>query len=337
MLSGSAEAASPRLGWTHRLLVLLAGALAVFAIAGLAWRLPGSNAARVASAYGVDPVQERPLSLADSQVRALFVPDTRRPGGSAIPTPPTPAPALRSGAAARPAPDPVTTAAGPRIAIVLTEVGEDARVSPARLARLPAAIGIAVTPNANHSATYAAAALAAGHEVWAGIPMQPVRYPSISPGPRAVLLTASARDNQETIIWALGRVPGAVGAYNIMGSAITADVTTMGQVLAVLKERRLRFLDTRSTGATVSSRLGGKSGVPITLSDRFLDEDASPAAIDAALDALLQLARRQGQALGVMQADPATLSRLETWLPTLAKQNVTLVPTSGENTTLERD
>lgn len=328
-------AGSLRLAFAYRGLLVLAFSLVVLAAAGLIWRIPQSDATPRASSYGVTPAEERPLALADSQVRALF-----RPAGPRADKAASPATAVQTatpplGAVAPSASGSADARAGPGVAIVLTEVGEDERVTPAMLSRLPPAIGIAVTPNARHSAAYAAAALAAGHQLWAGIPMQPTRYPAVTPGPRLLLLTASAEENRATVLWALDRVPGAIGAYNIMGSAITADPETLGQVIDILKERRLLFLDTRSTGATVSARLGAAAGLNVTLSDRFLDETPAPAAIDSALDDLAALARRRGRALGVMHADPASLARLEKWLPTLETHHVSLVQASVKITTLK--
>jgi len=101
---------------------------------------------------------------------------------------------------------------------------------------------------------------------------------------------------------ALARVPAASGVNNHMGSALTRDPAAMAEVMAVLRQRPLYFLDSRTIGDTRAEAAARAAGVPTRPRDVFLDHDPSPAAIEAALD---QAARRSREQPVVAIAHPS--------------------------------
>lgn len=222
---------------------------------------------------------------------------------------------------------------GPLVAIVVTELGPNAGAAAAAIEKLPNAIDLAFSPYADASRTLSQRAAADGHAVWLSVPMQPKRYPRISPGEHTLLTASSAAENVERLDWALARVSKPVGITNMMGSAFTESEAAMGPLAQALKARGLAFVDARSSGRTVGADVVRRAGVAAAVNDRFLDEQATPAAIDANLAALEAIAKRQGSAVGFARALPVTIDRLAQWSAELEARGVKLVPVRMLSTT----
>ena len=253
--------------------------------------------------------------------------DDAPPTASAATMPPAaPASAAATAPAPAPSPAPVPLPEGPVVAIMLTELGPNTPAAETAIARLPAAISLAFSPYADSSRTLSVKARRDGHDVWVSVPMQPKSYPRLSPGAHTLLAGNSAANNLRHLDWALGRVEGEIGITNMMGSALTESQSAMAPVIGALKTRGLAYVDARSSGRSIATRLARQQGVASAMNDRFLDEDTAPAAIDANLKALEIMAKRQGRAIGYARALPVTIDRLSAWQETLAARGITLVP-----------
>jgi hypothetical protein len=159
--------------------------------------------------------------------------------------------------------------------------------------------------------------------------MEPRGFPSVRPGP-GVLLRAQSDEQIGRMLEAdLASVPGAVGVNNHMGSAATADPRVMRAVMRVLAQRRLFFVDSRTTDETVGEAEAHAAGVPAVSRRVFLDDVATSEAIERALGELVARGREEGSSLGIGHPHPATLAVLEKGLPRLEQEGVRLV-TAGE-------
>lgn len=236
-------------------------------------------------------------------------------------TGPIPADALPT---SEPAPY-ATSFKGPRIAIVLTEVGDHPAQARAAIDALPAAVGLAMTPYPDVRAL-GKAARADGHEVWVGLPMQPKSWPRVSPGKNTLLIGNAPEENLRRLDWALARVEGAVGVTGIMGSAFTESAPALRPVLGELAKRRLAYIDARASSRSVAVATSRETGTRAAANDRFLDESGNIAANLAALE---RQAKLQGHAIGYARPLPATVAALAAWAPTLEDKGVLLVPPSS--------
>ncbi len=228
------------------------------------------------------------------------------------------------------APPAVPTAAplpfdGPRVAIVLTGLGADAVQTRVAIQKLPPEIGLAFSPYPDGSRTLADAARAAGHEVWAGIPMQPKSWPRVSPGANTLVVSASPAENRQRLAWALERIGPVAGVTSIMGSAFMESADALDPVLADLKTRGVAFLDSRVSGKSVGLVRARATGVPAMLNDRFLDEGGSTARNLAELEAAAKL---NGSAVGFASPSPATVVAISAWAAKLDGKGLKLVPPS---------
>lgn len=242
--------------------------------------------------------------------------------------PPEPPPAP---AKAEPAPAPVVEPTpfrpdfkGPRVAVVLTEVGDNPTQARAAIEVLPPEIGLAFTPYPN-IVSLAATARTDGHEVWVGLPMQPKSWPRVSPGKNTLLVGAPPAENLRRLDWALARVGGAVGVTGIMGSAFTESAAAMRPLFVELKNRNLAYLDGRASGRSIGVPTAKAAGVRAAANDRFLDESGR---LTDNLAALERQAKLQGQAVGYARPLPATVAALKDWATTLEGKGILLVPPS---------
>ena len=69
--------------------------------------------------------------------------------------------------------------------------------------------------------------------------------------------------------------------------------------------------------------------MPSARADVVIDANSSPAAVDASLERLVELARERGAAIGVASASPAMVERLTRWAAALEAKGVALVPLSA--------
>ena len=218
-----------------------------------------------------------------------------------------------------------------RIAILIDDVGNDLAQG-RRVIRLSAPVALAILPHTAFGARLAREAHRQRKEILLHLPMQPLREED--PGPGRIDVGMPAREIALTLDYNLSTVPHAVGVNNHMGSRATRDEPTMRALLQALHSRgRLFYLDSRTVDASPAARLGRTLGLPVLARDVFLDNDLNQASIRRRLDEATHLARTRGHAIAIGHPHAATLSQLEAWLPTLARQNVRVV---GLSELLER-
>lgn len=312
---------------------LLGGAVAVMAFAGLAVGFTGVLQTHVrhvpASAVltglpHAEPVREsaqtpQPLK---GEVQPEAVTEAAE---AAVPDPGATTPAASVS-------DPGTTApatgvpAGPKIVLLLADAGANPVLTRRAIEQLPPQVAFGFNPYPKDLSAVVKAARAKGHEIWLGIPMEPLRYPQVDPGPQALLLNSPPERNLKRLHWVLDRIEGEVGLYSIMGSAFTTREAALSPVLAEVTRKGLPFLDSRASGKTQSREIARKFGLPLLVNDSFVGSPATAQAIDEQLATLERLAKSRGVAVGVIEPSSLVLERLAVWLPELAGKHIALVP-----------
>jgi len=123
----------------------------------------------------------------------------------------------------------------------------------------------------------------------------------------------------------LDTVPYASGVNNHEGSLGTSDQRLMDELMPLLHQHELFFIDSRTTAATVAETAAHAAGVPATSRNIFLDDDQSAGAIRKQFDLAIRDAREKGSALAIGHPHPETLRVLAEMLPEAQRQGVTLV------------
>lgn len=214
----------------------------------------------------------------------------------------------------------------PKIAIIIDDLGYDRHMAISFL-QLDLPLCFSVLPLAPYTKDIAHEANKRGRDLILHLPMEPNNFPSLDPGPGALLTDMDEGEIRRTLGDHLKRIPGVRGVSNHMGSYFTARQDKMDMVLRELKERRLFYIDSRTTTQTVAFDLAKKMGLPVANRNVFLDNDLSPNAIKFQMERLLGIARYSGGAIGIGHPHKETLKILKLYLPKL-KTDFKVVPVS---------
>lgn len=212
----------------------------------------------------------------------------------------------------------------PRVAIIIDDMGYDRDLA-AKFISLDAVISFAILPYSPHQRQIASMAHRKGCPVMLHMPMEPREFPRIDPGPGAVFSDMSPDERIRVFKQSLDEVPYVCGVNNHMGSAVTADSTQMNQILSIVKKRGLFFVDSRTSADTRVRSSARLFQVPFAERDIFLDHVAEAEKVRAQIKALVRMAEKKGQAVGIGHPHAVTYEVLADMLPAI-KKRVKLVP-----------
>jgi polysaccharide deacetylase 2 family uncharacterized protein YibQ len=210
-----------------------------------------------------------------------------------------------------------------RLAIIIDDLGSDRAAADAVFA-LGYPLTVSVLPNHEHSMDIAKEAHRRGFQVMLHLPMQSVagetpEAQELRPGMPAPEVTA-------LIDQFLQNVPDVAGVNNHQGSQATADTALMDELMPVLRDRNLFYVDSRTTAATVAYDTAQDFGVRSAFRNvPFLDDVAEVAAVRRQLELAMRGAREKGEAVSIGHPHPATLQALREVLPRAQEQGVRLV------------
>ncbi len=202
---------------------------------------------------------------------------------------------------------PLAPGEGARLAIIIDDLGT-----------------ISVLPNHSRSTEIAQEAHRRGYQVMLHLPMEAMG----DERPEAQELRPGMSVGQvSTLVDALLQaVPDAAGVNNHQGSQSTADVTLMDELMPVLREHNLFYVDSRTTAATVAYDTAQRFGVPSGFRNvPFLDDVAEVGAVRKQLQIALHDARKKGDAIAIGHPHTATLQAMRDVLPEAKLQRVRLV------------
>jgi uncharacterized protein len=221
---------------------------------------------------------------------------------------------------------PATGVSGPKLAIILDDLGNDREAAEAVFA-LHYPLTISVLPFHAHSTEIAEEAQRRGLEVMLHLPMRAVANET----PEAHQLEAgmSADDVARALDGMLESVPTASGVNNHEGSLATADAKLMGELMPLLKQRDLFFVDSRTTAATVAFDAAEHAGVRSGFRNvPFLDDVQDEGAIRKQLELAIHGAKEKGAAIAIGHPHAETLRALREIFSRAEAEGVHLVVVS---------
>ncbi|MBA2817699.1 divergent polysaccharide deacetylase family protein [Candidatus Pantoea persica] len=201
-----------------------------------------------------------------------------------------------------------------KLAIVIDDFGyrpaeED------KVLQMPAAISVAVLPNAPGARQMAIKAHQSGHEVLIHLPMAPLSKQSLE---KDTLTPEMSREEIARILRStVNNVPYAVGLNNHMGSKMTSSLPGMQKVMQALSPYNFYFLDSMTIGNSQSVQAA--QGTPVKVLKRrvFLDDSQEINAVRQQFSRAVKLAQRDGYAIAIGHPHPNTVRVLQQMLPTL--------------------
>ncbi len=214
----------------------------------------------------------------------------------------------------------------PRIVIIIDDIGHSLKKVDQLLA-LGQPLTFSVLPFSHFHRQAVQKIIGRHREVMLHLPMEPMEYPHVNPGPGALLTSMSVEEITQRLTDALNAVPQAVGVNNHMGSKFTAHSDEMYPVLSAIKQRGLFFIDSRTANKTVCRRLAHRLKLPFAQRTVFLDNQLVPGKIKNQLAQLVRLAVKHGSAIGIGHPHKETLRVLADELPHIAKK-CRIVPAS---------
>lgn len=214
-----------------------------------------------------------------------------------------------------------------RAAIVIDDLGQDLQAAKKLLA-LPFPLTFSVLPKLRYSTETAEEAHRAGREVMLHLPMEPQPGEHASPGDGEIRTGMSPEEVERVLGTDLETVPYAVGVNNHMGSRATTQFPLMAMVMDALGERRLYFVDSRTTASSVALDAARRHGLRAFYRSVFLDDTEAVAYTLGQLREFRRLVELQGVALAIGHPHPTTIEALAQFLPELARDGIVLVPPS---------
>jgi polysaccharide deacetylase 2 family uncharacterized protein YibQ len=238
-------------------------------------------------------------------------------------TPPDPVPAPK------PLPKSASTQPGnqlPLVAIIIDDLGYDLKLAERFLA-MEGSFTFSILPEGPYSNKISVKAHAKGHEIMLHLPMEPMEFPKVRPGPGALLAGMTPDELLNQLDADLAGIPHVKGVNNHMGSRLSTLAPQMRQIFSRLKSKGLYYVDSRTTSATVGRPSAERLHLLFAERDIFIDHFQDADFIRKQLERLVKRAYAQGYAIGIAHPHPLTIELMQKDLPEL-KRKVTLVPAS---------
>ena len=216
-------------------------------------------------------------------------------------------------------------AAPARVAIVIDDIGY--RYTDQQALSLPGAITYSILPHTPYGKTLALKANAKQNDVLLHIPMEAENGKKLGPG----ALTSAMDEAQinASLNASFEEIPFAIGINNHMGSHLTQLDKPMTWTMSFLKKHHLLFLDSKTSKKSKAGSIARKLGVPVKRRHVFLDNQLSQKYINQQFQLLIRKAKNKDFAIAIAHPHPETMQALQQLIPTLAENNIQLVPLSN--------
>ncbi|WP_291327805.1 divergent polysaccharide deacetylase family protein [Desulfovibrio sp. UCD-KL4C] len=200
----------------------------------------------------------------------------------------------------------------PKMAIVIDDMGENVNLAQ-KLANLNIHITFSIWPNSSHAAEVARIGKKSKNEIMIHLPMEPKGYPKVHPGSDALLIGMNAKTIQQRVLDAIKKIPSAIGLNNHMGSRFTENLAGMQEVMIPLHQKKLFFLDSRTTAKSTARAAAKKAKVTLYERNIFLDNVKDISAIKFQLAKAAKIARKRGQSIAIGHPHPETIEAIRQW------------------------
>jgi len=215
----------------------------------------------------------------------------------------------------------------PKIVIIIDDIGYHKKNALA-LCNLNPKITFSVLPFSPFGRKIAEKLHAKGSELMLHLPMEPVDYPKVDPGPGAILSNMPPDVLLDQLRKDIQDVPYIVGVNNHMGSELTTHPNQMNQIFTILKKKDLFFVDSRTASNSQCKASARLLRIKFAQRDVFLDNDQNVPYITGQFKELVDIAKKHGTAIGIGHPYNATLQALSIELPKL-KNKIDIVPASA--------
>ncbi|MDL1967323.1 MAG: divergent polysaccharide deacetylase family protein [Deltaproteobacteria bacterium] len=223
-------------------------------------------------------------------------------------------------------PKPTLTKKLPKVAIIIDDIGYDRKIAE-KFLNLDAVLTLSLLPHSLFQDKIARKAHEKGFETMLHLPMEPLEYPLVDPGPGTLLTSMSPDELIIQLNKNIDAIPFIKGVNNHMGSKMTTSSTQIYQIFSILKKRNLFFIDSRTTSKSLCKPSARLLQLSFAQRDVFIDHIQEPDFIRKQINLLIRIAGKHGEAIGIAHPHIITYNILRELLPELQKK-VQLVPAS---------
>ncbi|NRB29489.1 MAG: divergent polysaccharide deacetylase family protein [Rhizobiaceae bacterium] len=216
-----------------------------------------------------------------------------------------------------------------RVAIVVGGLGLSQTGTQAAIRDLPSSISLGFSPFGNSLQRWMQNARREGHEVVLQLPMEPLGYPTINPGPRTLISGVEQGQNLMNLRWALGRMTNYPVVMNYLGAGFTSKPNALRPVLKEIRDRGLGYIDDGSASASEAIRLSQDLRLPHASGNIIVDSDRDKDRMRNNLKALESLAKARGYAIATASAFPESVEVIKEWAQDAEKRDIIIVPVSN--------
>jgi polysaccharide deacetylase 2 family uncharacterized protein YibQ len=218
-----------------------------------------------------------------------------------------------------------------RVAIVIDDIGY--RYTDKDVLSLPGAITYSILPHTPYGKKIAIIANKKNNDVMLHIPMEAQNGKKLGPG--GLTSTMNEKETLASLRNSLADIPFAIGINNHMGSHLTQLNEPMTWTMNFLKQHHLLFLDSKTSPDSKAGDIAKLIGVPIRNRHVFLDNNLTDSYITQQFQSLVRFAKSQKTAIAIAHPHPETIQALKRLIPTLAQENIELVPLSALYKTID--
>ncbi|MBI2251492.1 MAG: divergent polysaccharide deacetylase family protein, partial [Armatimonadetes bacterium] len=208
-----------------------------------------------------------------------------------------------------------------KIAIIIDDFGDNFEIA-RKFLTFPEKITFSILPKRTYSRKIAYLALKSKKDIMLHLPMEPLAG---NPGRGAIFTKMSEIEIKKILEEDLADFPGIKGVNNHEGSKATADKKIMREVIKIIKEHDLFFVDSLTSYTSVGEEIAKVEKLKFGKRDIFLDNEDNASYIEAQTLELIALAKKQGAAIGIGHARINTFSALIKMLSVFKEKNIKLV------------
>lgn len=196
----------------------------------------------------------------------------------------------------------------PMVAIIIDDMGYHRDIG-GRLLALPMNLTFSFLAAAPFTGELEETAFQTGRVILLHQPMEP-KSKEWDPGPGAFLLGQTKEEQKILFQQNLAGVPHAVGINNHMGSLYTENREAMDNLMRLVRDQKLFFVDSFTTPSSQGLAAAQAAGVPTARRHIFLDNVHSQDKVCNQLQELVKRAEKDGWAIGIGHPNEATLAAL---------------------------
>lgn len=186
----------------------------------------------------------------------------------------------------------------PKVAIVIDDFGYNGQGSEDML-NLPVPITAAIMPFSSNSKETGELAKSLGQEVIIHMPMESLTGKKEWVGDKGIFLNMSEEEIVRTTNEAFEILPMSVGINNHMGSAIMEDERALSNVMSVVADRGVYFLDSVTTWDSYGKEVANNYDVEFFERDVFLDSTDDVDVVRENMLKAMEVAKQTGSAIAI--------------------------------------